>query len=815
MGLARRYRWLLLLLPVLAGTARVAAAQGLVDLAQHLQALGTTARVLHVAAHPDDEDSALLAALVRERGAQTIYLSLTRGEGGQNSIGPELGPALGLLRTHELLAARAIDGAEQTFGACYDFGFSKSANEALRLWGEQAALGDIVLAIRRYRPQVVVQRFAGDPGDGHGHHQASGLLCRRAFRAAADPTQFPEQIAAGYLPWQAQRLYLDRGALPGADCLVPLGNWLPLYGRSPAELAALGRSQHRSQDMGMVQPLGQAASRLKVLDSTVPTRPTDDLLAGLDLSLVGLAGGDARLRAVLGEAQEAVTTASASLPGVGLYPRTIVGETAKALRALRRADELMDDGAPPTSDSATQRLAVRSKIALAQLALAEAAGVRLDALCDHGLLTPGEQATVSAQALAPLSTPLDTVRITLNTPQGWPNQALDGPPPLLGNGPGQVAMGFAVTAPSSAEPLPPSWLRAPRAGWRYTVPNLRDLGRPLDPPPLTVTLATVVDGVPLTITRPVEYRWSDPRLGERRRAVALVPAVTGRPLDAVILHAPGQDPPPAQLKLDNVQPSVVDVPALDGPLQVPGSAAPLLTLHSVAYEHLPPYVWLEPARLRVAEVAVKLATDRRIGVVVGPEDETMPALRRLGLKPRVLDDAALASGAFEGLNTIVIGARAYETNPALGAANARLLDWARAGGTLVVFYQKYPFATGRFAPFPIGFAQPHDRVTDETAEVRLLQPDHPLLTTPNRLGAPDFDGWTQERGLYFAGTHDPAYTPLLASHDPGEPDKDGIMLTASVGTGRYVYCALALFRQWPAGVPGAYRLLANLVSWGG
>ena len=257
----------------------------------------------------------------------------------------------------------------------------------------------------------------------------------------------------------------------------------------------------------------------------------------------------------------------------------------------------------------------------------------------------------------------------------------------------------------------------------------------------------------------------------------------------------------------------METPAVDGPLMLPGSTAPLYTLHSVTYGHLPPYVWLEPARLRVAEVSVKVAPDRRLGVVVGPEDETVPALRRLGLSPRLLDDAALAAGGFDGLNVIVIGARAYETNPALAAANARLLDWARAGGTLVVMYQKYPFAAGGYAPYPLSFSQPHDRVTDETAEVRALVPGHPLLTTPNAIGLADYAGWIQERGLYFAGTRDAAYTPLLACHDPGETDKDGGLLVASLGKGRYVYCAYALFRQWPAGVPGAYRLLANLVSW--
>lgn len=784
-------------------------AADLADLSQILRELGTTATVLHVGAHPDDEDNVLLAYLARQRGVRTVYLSLTRGEGGQNSIGGETGPALGLLRTLELLGAREVDGAEQTFGACYDFGFSHSAEETLAKWGEREALGDIVLALRRYRPDVVISRFAGDTGDGHGHHQAVGLLVRRAFRAAADPAEYPEHAAAGLQPWQASRLYVDRGPLEGADCQLDVSTWLLPWGATPAGLGARARSRHHSQDMGTAEALAPAPVRMKLIDSIDQADPAADLLAGLDVSLPRLAGEDGLARTLLASAADEIAAASTGLPGLEPSGRGLRVRLGTILDHLRRASARLEDSAaaPPTADQADRTARLRWAIELAEEALTIAAGLRFEARVDRAELQPGESATVTLRVLDAPGLRLQGARFELRGAPGWQVGAAQTV------GPGHVT--YTVTAPTGPVSPRPSWLARTRVGERYDQPDVAWRGLALDPPLLEASVVGLLDETPLHLTRAVEHVALDPIRGERRSAPTLGPAVTGAPLDSVLLHAPGRPAPAPRVRLrGGAELSAVAEIQPDGTLAVPGQAAPLLTRRALDYGHVPPFVWYEPARIITTELDVAVQPGLRLGVVPGPQDETVAALRRLGLQPRIIDAEALASADFAGLQTIVIGARAYEVDTALVEANEALLAWARAGGNLVVFYQKYPWLDAGLAPYPLTFARPHDRVTVEQAPVELLAPTHRLLTTPNAIGADDFAGWVQERGLYFAHTWDPAYTPLLASADPGDAPLQGGLLAADLGRGRYTYCAYALFRQWPAGVAGSYRLLANLVQTG-
>lgn len=818
----KRVLLLSLALSVQLGPARAQANwdQGTVAVAHELLKLGTSARVLHVAAHPDDEDSALLAYLARGLGARTVYLSLTRGEGGQNGIGGELGPGIGVLRTAELLAARQLDGAEQIFGDCADFGFSKSAAETLTKWDEQRALGKLVLALRRYRPQVVIMRFNGDPRDGHGHHQASALLCRRAFRAAADPHAYPEQLAAGLQPFQANKLYVD-WRLPDATCVVPVGDWLPLYGRSPFEIAMAGRSRHRSQDMGALELHGEVQATLKLLDSDGgPFEASAPLFAGLDVSTPGIvpdpgAGGPAWQRTVhqlLAQADDSAQTAAATYQ-LGRYPTLAMPHLAQAVRGFRRAVELLEESHPPRdSRVATWQLALAQKLAEAQRALALGVGVQVDALATAPYAVPGGTVTLTAQACFPRLAQPTAVRLRLDAPPGWQVAELEpAPPPTSPFGALPVAdlsQRYQLTVPAD-EPVSPA--------------SGAD-GRPFPPPRLTVTFQAQMMGAAFDVTVPVQYRWLDPRFGERRRELQVVPAVTAAVRPAVLVRRPGAPPPLVTLTLTNhtgrqLTDGLLELPPGTSRHQVPPARVawqrrPLSTLHDLAYEHIAPRFWCSPATVVEVDCDVAVAPGLRVGWVPSPEDETSEALVQLGLEPRLLTAEALARGDFAGLDTIVVASRAYETNPALLPANARLLDWARAGGTLVVLYQKYPFATAQAAPYPLTFATPHDRVTDEEAPVTLTLPEHPLLTRPNRLGPADFAGWVQERGLYFAHTWASEYQTPLSCHDPGEAPQAGGLLAAPLGRGRYVYCAYSLFRQLPAGVPGAYRLLANLVSWG-
>ncbi len=830
--------------------------RGTVALVHQLSRLQTTARVLHVAAHPDDEDSALLALLARGYGARVGYLSLTRGEGGQNSLGPELYDALGLVRTEELLAARALDGAEQWFGGAYDFGFSKTAAETVRHWGEQETLSDIVAAIRRQRPQVVITRFAGDRGDGHGHHQVAGWLCRRAFRLAGDPRAFPEQLQQGLLPWQATKLYLDRWDVAGTAAPLDVGAWSPLYGRSYLSLAMAGRSRHRSQDMGRLEPRGPSVVRLTLLDQVGEPDASGAIFDGLDLRLVALVpepAADApawqrEVRAQLIEAAAAVREAQSVLV-TGLLPRQTVGELARALRALRRIDETIQP--LPVEAVGALRLAIGQKIADCSLALMLAAGVELDALADRRQVAPGEALTVAGQVYWPERTRVDSLRLVLQTPTGWTTSALP-ETPLFGNHAVSSGSGDRVDVPADAAPTQPYWLAQPRRGDRFATPDPALAGLPYAPPPLQVQLRLAIDGGILSVVRPVTWRVADPRRGERRAPVTVVPAVTASVRPDLVVLTPRRTAPVVLTTVlrnhttaavrgrlllragDTHLAAPVEVAIAAGDRQrarltltapvkaglaqlcwqvADRPAQPLQGLHEIDYDHIRPSSHLTAATVRLVAVDAQVPTARAVGYVPGPGDDWPEALRRLGVAVRWLDAETFDEpDALEGLRTIVIGLRAYETNEALARHHRRLLDWVAAGGTLVVQHQKLPWSKGGYAPYPLTIAEPHDRVTDEAAPVRFLPPDHPLLTWPNRLGPADFDGWVQERGLYFAHQWDERYRPLLECHDPGEGEQRGGLLVAAVGQGAFVYCPLALFRQLPAGVPGAYRLLANLVA---
>jgi len=832
-----------------------------IGLAHQLNRLGTTARVLHIAAHPDDEDTALLTALSRGNGARVAYLSLNRGEGGQNGIGPEVHDALGLVRTAELLAARSIDGAEQYFAGVYDFGFTKTLEEAATRWGHDATLEDVVWVIRKFRPHVIIPRFTGTSADGHGQHQFVGQLAREAFRAAADPKRFPAHAELGLPPWRAMRLYQDRFRSTEPGYALSVGEWSPLYGRSWLSIAMESRSQHRSQDMGRAQPYGPSVARLGLLDSTVPTDPDLGPLHGLPLGLTELLppqvadepAATVEIRSGLAAAAAGIEQANALQRDRAIRLQSIAG-IAAALRALRRVDDAVEAGGLPLGvDPASFRLALHQKLTEASEALAMATGIQLDAQAEQPQVVPGERLRIACEIFWPESAPVSGVRATLEVPDGWSVTA-GNDRPVTGNAAPNAFMGYTISVPADAPPDQPYWLREPRQGDRYqpAPPPLR--GLPLAPPRLACKLRCVVDGAVLQIVRPVTFREVDPRDGERRLPVLMPPPVSAEVEPRMVLLPGGRarkvelaiglrnhasEPVAGTVAVRLGEQVLVELPTGVGagkrellrlPCDIPplperaelaiywtpdgGTAQPLDVLHKVAYEHLPPHLFHTPATVAVVPVDVQVDTTRKLGYIPGPGDDLPEALARLGLSVNVLDDASLAEPtAFDGLETIFVGPRAYEVNEALQRANPRLLDWARAGGTLVVMYQKYPFVNGNYAPYRISMATPHDRIVDETAPVKVLAAEHSLLTTPNPIGPADFEGWVQERGLYFAHVWDAAYTPLLSAADPGEGAKDGGFLAADLGQGKYAYCAWALFRQLPEGVPGAYRLLANLAAW--
>jgi LmbE family N-acetylglucosaminyl deacetylase len=798
------------------GTGGVAALAGI------LEQVGANKRVLMIGAHPDDEDTQLLVLLSRGLGAQAAYLSLSRGEGGQNLIGPELGPGLGIIRTEELLAARELDGARQYFTRAYDFGFSKSADETFRFWPRDSLLKDVVDVIRRFRPQIIVSVFAGTPADGHGQHQVSGLVARQAFELLRDSS------------WGPLKLYRStRGDSAATTLALPVGTLDPVIGQSYYQLAMASRSRHRSQDMGQLQRPGPSSVGLALLATrrASATGAAAGLFAGVDTIVPG-AGMD----------RYAVLIDSARATLNPWRPAAVLPYLTRALHILGSAD-------------ADQR-------ALLERAIAIAAGIAIDGTTDDGIVTQGQRLQIAVTVWNAGESGVRVDSVDVETPAGWTVERLDLGTALVG--PGSVSTRrFVVAVARDAERTQPYFLRRPLTNggglydWTGVPPDVR--GLPFEPPPVEARVRLTIAGEAVTLTREVVYRYRDQAIGEVRRplfvtrdfdlsvapdevlwpvdgdgkeprrfTVTLANRTRGAASGRVTFTAPrGWPPLPAEslafAREDETRSVTV---ALSPPAQrlAPGSyefrAAAVGgdgrrhegALQIIDYPHIRPRAMVQASMVQIRAAQIALPPLSRVGYVRGAADRVPEALLAVGVPVELLGPDSLARGDLSRYDAIVIGSRAYETDPALAANNARLLDYARAGGLLLVQYQQYPFVDGGYAPYALRIARPHDRVTDETAPVTPLDPAHPVFHYPNEIGRDDWREWVQERGLYFAHDWDSTYVPLLETHDPASPELKGGLLVAPLGRGTYVYTGLSFFRQLPAGVPGAYRLFANLLG---
>jgi LmbE family N-acetylglucosaminyl deacetylase len=797
---------------------------GVAALTSVLRQLGANKRVLLIGAHPDDENNQLLTLISRGYGVQAAYLSLSRGEGGQDLIGPELGPELGIIRSEELLAARQLDGAGQFFSRAYDFGYSKSAEEAFRFWPRDSVLKDVLDVIRRFRPQIIVSIFSGTPRDGHGQHQVAGQVARQAFDLLQDSA------------WGPAKLYRSAGFdTAGATLVLQTGTLDPVAGQSYAQIASASRSLHRSQDQGGLQRPGPGATRLALV-ATRRGQPAGDpsLFAGVDTVL----HGQARFVALIDSARARLNP---------WFPAAILPYLTRAARALT---------AGPGEDE--QR-------ALLERAIAQAAGVVVDGVADDAIVIPGQRLQVDAtvwNAGADSTVRLEDLQIT--GPVEWVVSA----PADVGAGavaPGTVlTRRFTVTVPDDAERSQPYFLRRPLAGalydWTGVAPDIR--GEPFAPPLLYLHARVTVAGVSLTIAREIVYRFRDQGIGEIRRPIfvtqpfdlTVTPNLVVWPIGGmaggprrftVTVTNRSRGPAVAQVLLtvprgwsavaaeslafareDETKSITVTVALPRGaPPPPPAGSVELRAavvgqggrrsegaLAIIDYPHIRPEPVAHPSAAEIRVASIALPTLRRVGYVRGAADRVPEALEAVGVPIEMLDADTLARGDLSRYDAIVIGSRAYETDPALVANNGRLLDYARGGGLVLVQYQQYAFIQGGFAPFRMSIAQPHDRVTDETALATPLDSASPVFRAPNLITADDWQGWVQERGLYFAHDWDPAYAPLLEMHDPGGTPLTGGLLVARLGQGTYVYTGLSFFRQLPAGVPGAYRLFANLLG---
>ncbi len=830
-----------------------------------LRRLDGIKRVLLIGAHPDDEDTALLTALARGMGVETAYLSLSRGEGGQNLIGPELDEGLGLVRTGELLAARSLDGGRQYFTRAFDFGFSKTAEETFRYWPREEILRDVTWIVRTFRPQVIVSVFSGTPRDGHGQHQAAGIMAREVFDAAGDPARFPDQIAAGAPAWTPVKLYrLTRRDPEEGTTGIDTGAFDPLLGRSYFQIAMESRSQHRSQDMGAAQPMGPQRSMLLLVESRMEGEGPDELFTGVDTSLVMLAE---RLPEVMRDGvltplevyRDAITEAKMKL-GVA-NPYGSAPALAKALSALRVALKPLMGGAGGEfgTDQAPELVrSLQERIPLVQEALLRAAGVVVDARLDDDLLVPGEVVGGVLELWNGGPYSLHEASGTLLGPKGWVAEGELGQTRDVA--PGSLAeWRFQLRVPEDAEVSGVYYLREPRAGEMYRWPVDPDLwGAPGDPDLLRGAIHLDVGGLVTVETEKVaRFRGVDKATGQILKRLQVVPALavsldppmmawpagleTPREFTATVVSRARREmsgnislqvpegwaaEPPSQAFLVSETGSEASFSfrvirpegVADGKYLV---SARVRTQDGAEYEegvslvdypHIRRAALLPPAQSRVSVFPVSLPSGLRVGYVMGSGDDGPDALRQIGAQVDVLGSETLKVGDLQAFDAIVLGIRAYETRPDLAAMNDRVLDYVRSGGTLIVQYNQYEYPLGGYAPYRVNMSRPHDRVSEENAAVRILDPEHPLFRFPNSISAGDFEGWAQERGLYFLDTWGPEFTPLLEMADPGEDPKRGGLLIARLGEGVYVYTGVAFFRQFPEGVPGAHRLFANLVS---
>ncbi len=832
-------------------------AGGLEAVDRALARVATHRRLLVVGAHPDDEDTEILAFVARGLAGEAAYLSLTRGEGGQNLVGPDLGVGLGLVRSQELGAARRLDGARQYFTRAYDFGFTRSLDEALANWPREVLFGDAVRVMRRFRPQVVVSIFNGTPRDGHGQHQAAGVTAREAYRLAGDPSAFRELAAEGLTPWKPDTLLTETGYWDDKDAttvVLQTGRVDPLSGRSVYQIAMASRSLHRSQDMGQLQEPGPNQTAVGWVAGGAG-RSGGDLFSGVDTRLRAIAAEvpDAARRGEIEKRLDAVESGVADARRRLSTPElpSVVPAVAKAVADLRAARALVRDG-----DGGTAML-LDEKLALAQGALAAAAGVTLDAISDRETAAPGESLEITASVWNAGMENVAVDSVALESPVGWSTPAPAAATRAVAAGKLEEWKAKA-TVPAAAPATVPYFLERPMQGdlydWSTAPAAVR--GDPFQAAPVRAVARLRIAGQSVVLERDVSFRLRDQAIGEVRRPVRAAPAVEvsvepdllvwplgqkSKRLEVALLsHAAG----PVAGRLEITPPAGWPAPAprpfalaragerqfFDVDLQAPpalaagrqtvrfaarleGGATEELGIRLIDYGYIPRTPMPERSEAGISAADIRFPPLKRLGYVRGAADRVPEALTGIGLPVEILTARDLAAGDLSRYDAILVGSRAYETDPALPRANGRLLDYARNGGLVIVQYQQYPFVQGGYAPFPLEIARPHDRVTDETAKVTVLDPSSPLFTTPNRIGPEDWNGWVQERGLYFARSWGPEYTALLSMSDPGGPEQKGGLLAARLGRGRYVYTGLAFFRQLPAGVPGAYRLLANLLAW--
>jgi LmbE family N-acetylglucosaminyl deacetylase len=797
-----------------------------------LKKLNVLGSVLYVAAHPDDENTRLLAYLANEKLYRTGYLSLTRGDGGQNLIGDEQGVELGLIRTQELLAARRIDGAEQFFSRAFDFGYSKSAEEALKFWGHDKILSDVVWVIRKFRPDVIITRFPTTGEGGHGHHTASAILAGEAFDAAADSTKFPEQLQQGVTVWQAKRILWNTFNFGGTNTQSndqfkqECGDYNPILGKSYGEIAAASRSQHKSQGFGVPAQRGSVIEFFKTLKGMAPV---NDLMDGVNTGWERLLTGGQLLNRTVKEdniqnlIDSVIKTFSVEHP-----EKSITG----LVRLYNKVESVTDDYWKDQKLHAIKEL------------IQNCSGLFMDATANTQYAVQGDSLKINLVVNNRSGSNILSADAHLNDDYVIFDQ--------LKKNTNSVQT-YTMFIRPGMKLTQPYWLENPMDKGSFNVIDQQQIGKG-ESDPFSVVFSMMIEGKEFKFTKPVRYKFTDPVKGELYQPVTVLPkvelnykgnvflAVNNKPVEiktqirsnlpAISVYTVNKM---ATQKIRNSNNPFVFKNSSESMTYsessdytftgVKGDYVEEIKLQaadgqqvfkqykkSIEYDHIPSIVYFHEATAKISKIDLK-TEGNIVGYIPGAGDKVSEALLAMGYKVVTLKEADIKASNLKQFDAIVTGVRTYNTNEWMNNVYDELMQYVKEGGVLLVQYNtstRIGPVVAKISPYPFNISR--NRITDEDAKVNFLIPAHPALNHPNKITEKDFEGWVQERSVYHAEKADTAFRSILSMKDPGEKEQDGSLIIANYGKGRFVYTGLVFFRELPAGVPGAYRLFANLIA---
>ncbi|GGZ50529.1 PIG-L family deacetylase [Mesonia mobilis] len=800
------------------------------EIFESIQKLNFLGSVLYFAAHPDDENTRLISYFSNKVHARTAYLSLTRGDGGQNLIGPEIRELLGVIRTEELLVARKIDGGEQFFSRANDFGYSKTPKETLAIWNEDEVMRDVIKTIRKFQPDIIINRFDHrTPGSTHGHHTTSAMLSVEAFDKAANKNVYPEQLE-NFSTWQPKRLFFNTSwwfygsqekfeAADKSNFLnYDIGTYYPTRGMSNSEIASLSRSEHKSQGFGNTSERGKSTEYIELIKGDFPEN--GDIFADINTTWSRVKGGK-KIGNILAEVEENYNFENPS----------------ESLPQLMQAYQLIQE-----LENKHWRVIKTEEITHI---ITACAGLYLEANTSTEFATKNSVIKINLEATNRSSAKIQLEKITFSNlkEEVQINSTLTNNEPFYKS--------ISAKIPSSINYTNPYWLNAPSSLGMYTVEDESLIGLPETPAPIQAEFVLKIDGKNISFTRDLVYKTNDPVDGEVFEPLAIVPEVSVALENSTLIFKDNQPKPVnvkvtaykddlnGKLSLDlpenwQVSPQSMEVnltqkgasqtfaftltpPENDDetfiqPVFKDGEELFSKEVNVISYNHIPQQTVMLPAKTKVIKLNIQ-KKGNKIAYIQGAGDVVPESLRAIGYDVELLNPSEITTAKLQDFDAVVVGIRAYNTQDELAFKQQTLFDYVKNGGTMVVQYNKHRgLITENIAPYPLRIS--YDRVTDEFSKVHFLAKDHPVLNTPNKITQKDFEGWVQERGLYFPYEWSEEFTPILGMKDEGENELKGSLLVANYGKGHYVYTGLSFFREFPAGVSGAYKLFANLLSLG-